>query len=563
MEHPFEPKDDVLIDQMIMPHPGDLALSEAKGTFDAGLTEELALLLRGMSVGVNGYANGLYIRQLRARGLECQLFDQENKHLNKATNEQPRMPEAVKVSRSGKEYGATLCLGVGEQLLANNQYEFLDSLAKHSREMIVLSWSVKGRSEEGFENPHSNSFVIYQLWKRGFQINARTTLLVRTHCSLDWLKSGLMVFSRSRVPRALAERRAMKRIIDGDIQRLQLNNRSNSPWHIAAVGKAARIVSLVQRSATKAANRLRVLSYDATRTNRPPRIEMSVRARGEMQFFPVCFTCGKHFKFVRLALLSLDRSRAPISRVYIFMDKGDPLSDAECEQLRAESRYPITFRLTKFPMSSWGPKVQLSELGAYREIVKQMSDSDMLVKFDSDVLFISSEIFQFVTRSMAGAVGTHVSKLHASEGQEEYMQGGCYFIGAKELRAIVDIPIATTALAPTKWGEIPEDQFFSRLLARCGVKPVYNDFLYFDPVFIASGSEDRQLDASVKAIPVTAGVLHFEGNQWDKVDRSNMKRVAERLFGPLPPVLNPYHLASSRRDSLASRDERIPASPTE
>jgi hypothetical protein len=552
----------LLVDQSVVSPADNDAPREVQKYYDNDFAEELALLLHGRSVGVCGHSSVLYIQRLREQGLECELFDQ-NSNVATGSNDEFHIPEFAKELRLGKQYDGIICFGVGERLFGKDQDKFLDGLTKHSKEMIVLSCAIEEKSGDGFENCRSNSYVIYQLRKRGFWINARTTLLVRTHCSLDRLKPGLMVFSRSRVPRSFAERRAVKRILGADIERLKVSNRGNSSLAKAAVGKAIRLMSLVQERATKAANRLRVLSYDATRANQQfPCMDMSKRTR-DPRFFPVCFTCGKHFRFVRLALLSLSRCAPPISQIYVFMDKGDPLSELELEQLRAESQYPVIVRLTEFPMSSWGPKVQLSELKAYREIAEQMSANDFLVKFDSDVLFLSSEIFQFVAKSNAGAVGTHVSKLHDSEEQEEYMQGGCYFIGAKELRAIVSIPVAITALAPTKWGEIPEDQFFSGLLRRCGVKPLYNDFLYFDPVFIASGTEDSQLDASLKAIPDTAGVLHFEGNQWDKVDRSNMRRIAARLFGPLAPVSNPYHPASTRQNTLTSGAERVLASRAE
>lgn len=58
-----------------------------------------------------------------------------------------------------------------------------------------------------------------------------------------------------------------------------------------------------------------------------------------------------------------------------------------------------------------------------------MSAHDYVVKFDSDVLFLSDRICRFVGDSKAGTVGTAVSKLHDSEHQEDYMQGGCNFIG--------------------------------------------------------------------------------------------------------------------------------------
>jgi hypothetical protein len=120
------------------------------------------------------------------------------------------------------------------------------------------------------------------------------------------------------------------------------------------------------------------------------------------------------------------------------------------------------------------------------------------------------------------------------------MQGGCYFVRSRELKAILGIPVRETSGRPTKWGELPEDQFFSELLRRCRVKFSYNDFLFFDPIFIASGTGKKELEDRLRAMPSNAGVLHFEGNQWDKVDRTNMRRTAEWFFGPLPPPSNPY-----------------------
>jgi hypothetical protein len=184
--------------------------------------------------------------------------------------------------------------------------------------------------------------------------------------------------------------------------------------------------------------------------------------------------------------------------------------------------------------------VQLSELKAYREIVGRMGAQDYLVKFDSDVLFLSDKIFRFVAMSGAAAIGTSASQLHGHQDQEDYMQGGCYFIGAKELRTIVNISITKTSLARTKHKELAEDQFFSGLLRRCGVKVLYSDFLYFDPILMKCGIDDAELECRLKTIPPCASVLHFEGQHIEHIDRSNMRRVAERFFVSLPPISNPY-----------------------
>src|SRR5262249_46606742 len=179
----------------------------------------------------------------------------------------------------------------------------------------------------------------------------------------------------------------------------------------------------------KALNLLRLLCYDATRLIRwDYRTVPSRPMVNSTVFFPVCFTCGKHFKHFRLALFSFGQCAPPAKEINVYMDKGDPLSDAECELLRSESRYPLNFQRTAHRMAWGGPKLVLSELNAYREIATRMGAQDYLMKFDSDVLFLSDKIFRFVATTGAGAIGTSVAQLHGAEGQEgDYMQGGCYF----------------------------------------------------------------------------------------------------------------------------------------
>jgi len=364
---------------------------------------------------------------------------------------------------------------------------------------------------------------------------------LRANCSLDWFKHTLMVFSRRRTSYSPVEMKALRRIIRADIERLRANNRANSSWLSALAGKAVRTLLSAEVMTIKLFDRFRLYYYDVRLCLfRGNRFQLRPARADGVKFFPVCFTCSKHFRFVRLALLSLNRCAPAVERIYIYVDKSDPFTDDQYEQLRAESRCPLIFGTTQYGMASWGPKVQLSELRAYGEVAKDMSPGDFLVKFDSDVLFLKDSIFQLVAASGAGAVGTAVSKLHDSERSEEYMQGGCYFIGAQELQKTLSITVTKTSLAPTKWGEIPEDQFFSGLLHRCGVEPHYNDFLYFEPIFIASHTERSELKARLKELPANAAVLHFEGNKLDKVDRANMKPTAEYFLGSLPPLTNPY-----------------------
>jgi hypothetical protein len=515
--------------------------------FDPVLAQELGVLFQGKAVCDFGCGMGKYVDWLRKRGVECDGYD-GNPNTGVLTNGMCHTLNLAQLVQLEKQYDGVLCLEVGEHVPKQYEAIFLDNLVRHSKELIVLSWAIPRQGGDGHVNCRSNSYVIYQLWKRGFYFQPRWTALLRSNCCLSWFRNTLMVFCKNRRPPfTLPERRAASQIIGADIERLKENNRANSSLAIALVGKGARIFLPIKVRSVKLANSLRLLRYDTTRLGRSifgssksTEVPQSTDAKSPPHFFPICFTCGKHFKFVRLALFSLARFTPRVKETYVYMDKGDPLSDKEQRLLQTASPFPIIFRLTRYPMASWGPKIQLSELKAYREIAGRMGPQDYLVKLDSDVLFISDDVFGFVVKSNADAVGTPVSSLHSSEKQEEYMQGGSYFISARALRAILDISIGKTSQARTKWGEIPEDQFFSGLLRRCGINILYNDFLYFDPVFIASGTEDSELERQLRAIPATAGVLHFEGNQLDRVDRSNMSRVAERFFGPLPPLSNPY-----------------------
>ena len=207
------------------------------------------------------------------------------------------------------------------------------------------------------------------------------------------------------------------------------------------------------------------------------------------------------------------------------MDKADPFTAAQCELLRSESRYPLSFQQTVYPWK--GPPMLLNVIHAFRKLAERMGTEDFLLKFDSDVIFLSDAIFQFVANGEAGAIGTAVCEVHPSI-PNDYMQGGCYFITGAALRVIVSSRITATALA-LSWEHlfVFDDQFISDLLRRNGIKIVYNNFLHYDSVLAKPELDETELEARVRAIPASASVLHFEGN------KSNMRRAAERLLPSL------------------------------
>ena len=345
------------------------------------------------------------------------------------------------------------------------------------------------------------------------------------HCLI--ILHTVMVFSKSRASLSLTELKARTKIITQDFKRL---NKGNSSIIRASIGKTLRTYSWLGGKMRDTIFAARILHYDAKNLLRS-RIDEKQQNENHKSFFPICFTCKRHFEFLRIALYTLGIQAPPVKEVNIFIDKADPFDTSQCKLLRSELRYPLIFHQTVFPMSWAGAQVILNELDGFRQLVTQIKTQDFLVKFDSDVIFLSDAIFHFVASCEAGAVGTAISHLHPSNYVYDYFQGGCYFISGANLRAMLDLPITGTALGLwSKCSNLPEDHFMCELLRKCSTKIAYEHFLHSDSFIEEPALDEKGLQSQLRRIPSTASVLHFEGK------KINMRRIAERLFPSLPPV---------------------------
>jgi hypothetical protein len=506
-------------------HPQGYWLSDEEGhEFDRVLAHELGLFMRGKSVCDFGCGTGKYVHWLRRSGLECDGYD-GNPNTYELSLGACHTLNLAEPFHLAQRYDAVICLEVAEHVPKQYETIFLDNLARHAKEMIVLSWAVPGQKGDGHVNCHTNSYAICKLWQRGFRFQPTATLSLRAHCSLPWFASTLMVFSKTRAPRSSSELRAAARIFLQGLKRL---DKSNSSAIGASIGKLSRTYLQSRAKLEMVINVLRMLRYDASNLLRPSIVSDRMQKPG--LFFPICFTCARHFELLRVALKSLGNWALPIKEINIYVDKTDSFSSAQCELLRSESRYPIAFEQTLHPMAWAGPRVVLNELHAFRKLVAQMQAGDFLVKFDSDVLFLSSAIFKFVTNSKSEAIGTAIWQLYPLS-KDDYIQGGCYFIVAERLGAMVSSPITRTALALLReHSMLFEDQLMTALLRQCGARIIYDAFLYSDTILAKPDLDDAELEDRLRAIPSTASVLHFAGN------KSNIWRTVERLLPTLSRV---------------------------
>jgi hypothetical protein len=492
--------------------------------FDSVLARRLASLIHDRNPGKCGCTAGEYIQWLRDNGLECDEI---------AIDTYANVPSfattphgTVNLIKIEKQYNVAICLDGAEHVSKGSESIFLDNLANHSKDLIVLSWSVPEHQQNDHPNNRTNCYLIYQLWKRGFRLHATATLSLRDHCSLPSLKNTLIVLSKHPAPITLSELRATTKIVIHDVSRL---NSGNSSLFAASIGNIVRVAWRLQKAMLRALGLFRLLRYDTRNFMRSKsRRQSSNNTAAQRSLIPICFTCARHFDYVRLALLSLNISASFVSEIFVYMDKKDPFTDAQRELLRSESRYPLHFQVTKYPMAWAGVGVLLNEMHAFRMIAEQMTPDAIVMKFDSDVLFLSDAIFTFVKNSDGGAVGTSIHQIHG--GHSNDIQGGCYFIFAKELNAIASQPITGIAMQVSRDidPKLPEDRVISGLLRRSGAKLIYNNFLYRDEVFEAAHLDNHLLEARLRSIPASASVIHFEGSKF------NMRKVAERLLSNLP-----------------------------
>lgn len=306
------------------------------------------------------------------------------------------------------------------------------------------------------------------------------------------------------------------------LEQLARRYRHNSSTPKAIAGKLARL-------ALDASNSIRVWSYNASVES----ISMPATGR-DPRLFAVCFTCAKHFDFIKIALLSLNETAPQTAQVFVFSDCGNRLSMMQQRGLAEASCIPLSFHDTTYPMRAWGgPKVIVSETMAFRMIAKRMSASDVLMKFDSDVVFIGDAAILEMLTGKAEAMAANASVAHRTQSEEQsHMQGGCYFLRGSALAKILSRPLPPRIHDRTEWGNIGEDRFFSEMLGGEGIDIEYRDFMYIDPQLVHGALDDAGLHQLLSKMPAGIDLVHFEGTQGNRsADRSNMWPVYRHYFG--------------------------------
>ena len=148
-----------------------------------------------------------------------------------------------------------------------------------------------------------------------------------------------------------------------------------------------------------------------------------MKSKWKNKIHAVYFSSRKHFDLLYISLNSLRLLNLPfLGCIYLYIDKSDFLTD---RQFKLLNRLRLTLKIREVnKVTQSGEMLIYTELRAFKDISEEVSPEDYMAKIDSDVLFLSRDIFLEVLRSNKDVIGQECNVWDPFI----YFQGGCYFI---------------------------------------------------------------------------------------------------------------------------------------
>lgn len=223
------------------------------------------------------------------------------------------------------------------------------------------------------------------------------------------------------------------------------------------------------------------------------------------------FSYAPDFDYLSLSLQSLAKAVHPswIRSVTIAEDQKAPFSEEQREQL---ARYMPALHWMPVHDFEWGsPRSTHAELQVFERVCRNMPDDhDLLVKVDSDVLFLSNRKWELLLRSRALAIGDGHYLQH------RFAQGGLYMIRRHVVRHVLSkVSLAEIEAVAKKIDSVGEDMAISQLLRDAG-SPFFMSRMMLFP------EEYRPLRRLNRLVRSEFLALHFHK------DKSNMAALARQ-----------------------------------
>jgi hypothetical protein len=232
----------------------------------------------------------------------------------------------------------------------------------------------------------------------------------------------------------------------------------------------------------------------------------------------VYFSCGSHFDYLKVSLKSLSNlALLPGPMVYVIQDRSDPFSEAQQSELRRFALYDMVFHNTHSAMSWGGVSTITNELRTFRHLLEGMEEDAYLFKVDSDIFFLSGELFELANNRKSDLIGQAWSSWFSDF---RYAQGGCYAMSARILKRICfceigEALVETSKLTKHAIANCPEDTAISLLVSKHGgVISLLPDLMVMDRRLSETGFQDFHIIHFKKD---KDGMKSFASSYWDRM----------------------------------------------
>ena len=157
----------------------------------------LSKFLKGKTVGSFGDGPGAYKREIEKIG-EVKLYDAyDGAPFCEETSEGRVKFLDLTVPQFGLPlYDWIISLEVAEHIPKQSEAIYLDNLARHCREGIIMSWAGPEQTGLAHINNRPQKYAIKVMEKYGFKHNVSASLHLRQSTQWQWLSDNINVFVR-------------------------------------------------------------------------------------------------------------------------------------------------------------------------------------------------------------------------------------------------------------------------------------------------------------------------------------------------------------------------------
>jgi hypothetical protein len=164
---------------------------------DHNLAAAISSFLENKSVASFGDGPGAYKELILKMG-QVKSYDAFDgaPYVKETTNNQVEFLDLSVPIYHLKQYDWIVSLEVAEHIPARYEHHFIDNLARHAKEGIILSWAKLGQLGHSHVNCHNSDYVRARMEERGFKHDEKATAALKDATLFEWIKENIHVYRR-------------------------------------------------------------------------------------------------------------------------------------------------------------------------------------------------------------------------------------------------------------------------------------------------------------------------------------------------------------------------------